>query len=462
MNVFNESSALLEHFEFVKGALSSSASRTDFWIIRHKQSRQKYMLKIFVNSIKGERVKQAYERQEHEVKVYATLNHYLIQQENVRNILFYSGYGTILFRQLIDFVWESRPNNLSRKEIEHNLMQITRYMARKISKRSTRIDTVPEIVEPHFINPKSLIYSYIVTEYISYQKDFGDFIDEYKKLTVPVICNYMAVICTTLFQMAQIGINQNDLHFGNILINLSPNKFGPNEYFQRIHLLVFANKTYIVDNPYTPLIYDFDRASIHAQHTDFLTQYKFGGNCPNFHEKRDFVRFICCAYHALHEYTSESKEHTTVIQKFADKMLDTLVSNSKIRVIMRNDEMDCYLEKPDKEDSFQCDKAIEHYVAQNNQILSFFLKHSNLEHVSTSALLKKDSQALRIVTRRLESNFYKKGEEYLYLVKNIQFVGYFSKTQRETLIQNVYNRLYSVSKSVSKSPNKKSNSFAKQ
>jgi len=455
MNVFNESSALIENFEFVKGTLASSASRTDFWVIQHKESRKKYMLKVFVNSIKGERVKHAYERQKHEVQVYATLNHYLIQQENVRNILFYSGYGTILFRQLVDFVWASRPNNLSRKEIEHNLMQITRYMTRKISKRPTRIDARPEMIDPHFINPKSLIYSYIVTEYISHQKDFGEFIDEYKKLTVPVICNYMAVICTTLFQMAQIGINQNDLHFGNILVNLSPNKYGPEQYFQRIHLLVFANKTYIVDNPYTPLVYDFDRASIHAKDTEFLTQYKFGGNCPDFHEKRDFVRFICCAFHVLNEYTSESKEQTNTIQQFADKMLDTLVLNSKIRTFMRNDEIDCYLKKPDKDDSFQCDEAIQNYIVRNDQTLAFFFKHSNFEHVSTAAVLKNNYQTLRVITQRLESNFYRKGEEYTYLTKNIQFVGYFSKSQRETLIQNIYNQLYSPLKSVSKSSSKK-------
>jgi hypothetical protein len=122
---------------------------------------------------------------------------------------------------------------------------------------------------------------------------------------------------------------------------------------------------------------------------------------------------------------------------------------------MRNDEIDCYLKKPDKDDSFQCDQAIEHYIVRNDKTLAFFFKHSNFEHVSTAALLRNDSQTLRVITQRLESNFYRKGEEYTYLTKNIQFVGYFSKSQRETLIQNIYNQLYSPLKSVSKSSSKK-------
>jgi hypothetical protein len=434
------SSALIRDFEFVKGTMSTSASHTDFWIIRNRQNKKRYMLKLFVNQIKGEHTR-VFERQNHEVRTYAALKTYLIEQEQVRNILYYYGYGSEIFRNLVEFVYRSRETRLTKKEIEHNLIQITRFIIGPKAIRTTRIDDKP--VGPlekkeHFYNPKAMVYSYIITEYVEGREDFADLLRKTSILNAQIISRYMAIILTTLYQMSQLGINQNDLHFGNIFINRT--SYGPDEYFQRVYLLVFANKTVIVDNPYTPLIYDFDRASIYNRKLSFLEGYKHGGNCPEYHEKRDFIRALCCLY----KYMQRRPEYS--VRLFSEKMMETLFIDDAARSFIRGYEgSSCHLSISEK-DSVQCLKKIQEFIIDLPEILAFFFEHAKFETVSTRALYKNEKPAVQTIIRRLNEwglkNVRSEEKQYLYLVRNIQFISKCSKEMKTTITNNLFTALH--------------------
>lgn len=444
-------SRLIDNFVFIRGFKTSSGSRTDFWLIKHIHTGKKYMLKLFVESQKGLYTK-VYERQQHEVKTYESLQKYLIEGENVRNILHYYANGSELFRNLLEFVYQGckeNGNNLTREEIGHNLLQNVRFMLKQIKKKyNVRVDKRPnrelEKFKDYF-NPKTFIFSYIITEYITNQVSFSEYLYKYSP-NKKQISKYMSVICTTLFQMSQLGINQNDLHFGNILMKMNMNTFEANKYFQKVYLIVFENKTFIVDNQYTPLIYDFDRASIYNDPFEVMKNYTFGGNCIYYDEKRDFVRALCCLYRELVDIQKPS------LLEFAKHMIHTLIKDKTYRDIIYDykpnqennigDNPSCHLptNQTDKANSFQC-FPLKNVLVPLPEILSFFFNISEFKSVKTKLLFENNPQAIQTVVKEMNRwglNKLQPMERRLYITKNIQFVTKCSIKSQEKIIENIY------------------------
>lgn len=296
---------LLNEFEFVEGFEKVSGSKTDIWVIRQKGTQQKYLMKVFVNLDESGNHPESYHLLKNELKVYQLLTSELIQKNHIRNIVPIRAIETVHAEELIRFV--ARSSKIPETVIRDNLIVNTLYMLER-SDDKKRID---EYQEPNFFNTMfnlgqslsstlhldSIKYSFFITRFIDGSQDIGTYLEDPEFSTdILQVWRCLSIALLTVYHLARIGINQNDLHFGNILLSKASYYGGVDQMdipmYKKSYLLVFENQTVIVQNEYTPFVFDFDRASILNQHVVTLDDYENVGNCPKFHEKRDLIRFL--------------------------------------------------------------------------------------------------------------------------------------------------------------------------
>lgn len=423
---------LSDEFEFVKGFPKKSASRTDFWKIRRKTDGEEFAIKVFVESEDGVQPKQ-YALLKHEVRTYKLLKKHLIDAENVRNIIPIYAIGTITFNDIVQLIMSSPNNNLTRFQISQNLLQNTKYMTRASNKRIV-IDMTPNHdTEFRTADIERFHYAYMVTPYLNCS-DFIKFLTKTKNLSTRQLCRYMAVICTTIYQMSAIGVNENDLHLGNIL--MSDQVFGPTKYHSQIYLLVFNKTTYIIDNPYTPYVYDFDRAAIDGKYISQLEYAVKGGNCTTYHEKRDFIRLLC----GLYKWIPYMRSYDDMLVELQDAILHVLIKDKRLQSAVKYADPACWLTH--KNSSVQCDdKLLLEGMASTESILRFFFNNSDFKTVPTKKLYENHKESLTFIHKNFcMKNHWKirdKTDVQRYVTTNIQFVGKFNTSEKYKIIHNI-------------------------
>jgi len=340
-----------------QGLGKSSASKTDIYIA--EKDHRLYIIKLFVKEIKkgkGHTIQMG-EDYLHELMIYQRLTQELISNSllQIRNIVPLTESLQYTFHELLEKLNKDlKSPTLSSHKILRNLVDNTLFMIHesrtrvKINQQST-FDQPLDMNLLHNFGPTHLDilstkYMGIVTPKMD-QCSFSTFFQE-KIKTIPEFMDYLFLILITQLAMSEIGINQNDLHWGNILVDhqyLAPHQ-------TRHYLLVYKGFLIWIDKPSTPYIYDFDRASIQGKYIQHLRYLKHGGNCPTFHKNRDLLKTLCCSYHAC-MYKSKT---IPIFGMIAQTIMKDLILSSKIRKNIALSNASCWMATVGQKDSILC------------------------------------------------------------------------------------------------------------
>lgn len=424
----------LNDFIFLEGLGKSSASKTDIWKLKSKKDGKIYIMKLFINTVDGKTHPRYYKLLKHELIIYDMLRKKLINEKNSKNILFYETIGVTNFEKLFSFVDKSKYNTLNKKELLHNFVVNNRFML-GLEKSRVRINSKPDT---HIFfsnvfyeyNIKTFTYSYIITPLM--EKDFSDFLYDYKiKWTLKKLCKYMSIILSTVYQISSTGINQNDLHFGNIF--LSNTIHGPTKWHSKNYVLIINNKVFMVDLEYTIYIYDFDRSAVKNKYIKELSSKRMGGNCPEFHTKRDFLKIICGLYQHL-KYINTTDMN---LEKFRKFLIQKFIKSSKLRDAIDYDP-GCFLSEDGN--SLQCNgKLLDSGMVSVQELLKFFFETSDFKTVSMKKIISRNKTSLNKIVEHLKQNKWK-GDILKYITNNIQFIGNISITDKNLFIMNVFSK----------------------
>ena len=355
--------SILDQFTLIQGFDSSSASRTDIWEAKDNKTGAPFIFKAFVTQY------HVTDRREekttadvplsadlllHELNTYKALRTALIDNPliNCRNILCIAGDGEFDAIDLKNFLLKN--STLSSRNIQLNIYNNLLFLLRLSDSHDRKaIDTI--VKNPRTIQLGDLQipfgnvdmirldypirYHCMITPKIDRQS-LSDAIEEGKVINLSNLMRYLFVIAVTILMMSSVGVNQNDLHWGNIL--LSKSYYGPSPLHKRKYLLIFDDKVLLIDNPRIPILFDFDRAAIQNVRVPDLEaddMYSMGGNCPNFHRKRDFLKFLCCIWH----YCNILQKRDPAAQTVQKEIMNTLVFSESIRSAITSSHRACWL-----------------------------------------------------------------------------------------------------------------------
>ncbi|MFO0089913.1 MAG: hypothetical protein ACK518_03850, partial [bacterium] len=348
----------MNNFRIIQGFASNSASPTD--ILEGDFFGQNCIAKIYIDRINFSsdygatwRIEQlgTAELLNHEADVYVFLKNKLVVDFNMRNILSLSQVYEFTFNEYLDLLINSLnlvsrgSKNLAYNSIIRNSMNMLKYLVTPLTRyRKSLTDfmslhfarsLLPDIVSGsggNRIQMKHNIYRCLITPKINQQtltKYFSDnaglFYGNQSKFM-----NIMFVIFATIACMAKVGVNQNDLHWGNILFDT--NYFGRTRFHLRKYIIIYGNKMMLVDLPGTPIIYDFDRSVVNGIPIPRLQQYEFGGNCQQFHKNRDILRTICNMYKHVNSLFSHRAEFNNI----RNHILNNVILSSTLRTSIQD------------------------------------------------------------------------------------------------------------------------------
>jgi hypothetical protein len=368
-------SSWLNRFQLVEGFKSSSASRTDIWEVKDTQTGSRYIFKSFVSEF------QTFDRRSsriipqiplsadlliHELNVYRSLRTRLIDppEVNARNVLCIAGDGQFDAKELFEFVQKNRPE-LSRANIQYNIYENLLFLLRLSKTRNRESITLkrstPTIQKKDLEIPFGNVDVVRLDLPIQYRCFFtpkidrlslADAIENGTIRSLDACMRYVYLLFVTLLLTSSVGVNQNDLHWGNIL--LSQNYYGPNAYHKRVYFLVFNDRLILIDNPYIPFLYDFDRAAIQNKIIPALEEnkdmYSRGGNCPRYNPKRDFVKMLCCLWHYLRILSRVDATART----YQNEIMTLLIRDETVRQAIRNSHDACWMTTADDSNSVLC------------------------------------------------------------------------------------------------------------
>lgn len=403
---------LSDRYRILKGFPSKSGSRTDIMVIQDKVDNKDYIFKIFVedyilNTPNGRYHKKTIDQETliHEIRMYKTIKEHIIIPFNVRNILCISGDGTFNKKEYFNLIQKS--TDLAPRQIENNIIENTLFMLSYSDKRQP-IDTKIPMENIKFrrhtwFNNQSwidwtqpIVYHCIITpriQSLNLQKVVQEGMQT-RMLNANRFMNYMFIILLTEFIMSSFGLNQNDLHWQNILMD--DKYFGPSDKHKLTYLLVYNNTILLVDNPYIPYIYDFDRTAMRNKYFKFLDNKSFvsGGNCPTYHSKRDFIRTLCMIYSMIDDTASDVPEFQEI-----QKDIFSFIPNSRIQNIIRKDlKTSCWLEDIDNV-SVSCKPNLLKDIASSDVILNWALSKTEYKRFTLDELLD-------IEQKKKESSYY--------------------------------------------------------
>ena len=277
----------------LKGYSSNSASPTDIWELIDDDTKEIYIAKIYVRkylSVKGNMITHPPSLLlDSEAAIYTLLK----ERVDPTNACFFIKFaGSVLFDtpRLANCVYAAvgDPGLMYR-----NLYNNTMYMlgvTKKLGRKSITDGSGP------ISYANALKYKKEVEEFQRRKMEFGAIFTE--KLEQVTLNEYLknavggpksriiGLVVYAVYVLSTLGINQNDLHWGNILVQ--------KDKLQVPFFVLFQNKVYRYETPDLPVIYDFDRAVVKGERPNAeLEKYKHGGNCPSFHRNRDVFKAIC-------------------------------------------------------------------------------------------------------------------------------------------------------------------------
>jgi hypothetical protein len=383
-------------FDMVGGFDSNSASKSDIWEAIDKRTQKPVIFKAFIlehyeqrpdgtlESVRG-KMDDDLGLMYHEIRTYKSLREQVILPYNARNILCAVGEGDFSSSQLYQFIKNSPHVKLSDNAINQNLLFNAKFLldvGRAREKRSsittTHRDSLPPLqradLQIELTNgskirlDKPIRYGCIITPKLK-QTTLGKLVEE-DALSAKEFANYLFIVMVTIWIMASKGVNQNDLHWWNIL--LDDTYFGPNEKHKRKYLMVYNDRVILIDNKFIPYIYDFDRAAVARQIVPPLVGKKYlskGGNCPRFHPLRDFAKTVCNIYKSLEGAVQSGNAALRAIQ---DDALYKLVKSDFLRDGIRNSTQSCWMTSGDT--SLMCsDSTLDQGLARPEEMVEWCL-----------------------------------------------------------------------------------------
>jgi len=375
--------------KIIQGIPSHSASKTDLYSGIYREHGMEYpvILKLFVDQYQfNHQMYSIGKEYMHELSIYQYLTRELVlnpilQIRNIIPLVTYVEYNYVdLLRKL------EQDLSLNRNVIEYNLLKNTFYMLGISSQRHRQKINQERTVIP----PLSNIDNYVIsngtlnllhTHYVGIVTpkmqmcSFADYIAKGHIQSNSDFMEYLFIILMTLYAMANKGINQNDLHWGNIIMDQRYKR----QYQLKPYFIVYEKKLIFIHKPYTPYIYDFDRATIQHKYLKMLQGYQKGGNCPTFHAKRDLLKTICCAYHAANTFS----------RSLALSILDHLVLSPSLRTKIIQTNTSCWLTTLSGTDSILCDsRELVHSIPSWTYCLHWVLSQGGFSVWDTSIFFR--------------------------------------------------------------------------
>jgi hypothetical protein len=398
---------LSDYFRIVQGIPSKSASASDIFIVKDLRNNKVYFLKMFIDhytlntktptKIKMEtRITIDTEQLVREIRFYKTLRERIIIPHNVRNLICIQGDGAFTTTEYMDLVLKS--TKLTANQVARNVKENTLFMLYQAENREP-IDIVrPEssFTEDNYamsVNSwvnfsQPFFYRFMITPKIqSLSLDKGLVKELDRGMNAKGFMNYMFILFLTQYIMSCYGLNQNDLHWGNILLDDS--YFGSSSLHRKNYLLVYNEEILLIQNRYILFMYDFDRSVKQGEFFSVLNDPNLisGGNCPDYHPKRDFIRTLCNIYRFIRD---ESKSNVSEFSEIQSDILTKFISNPHIRDLIKKDhhqnQNSCLLQDFDKV-SLSCKPNLLKEVASNFSILNWSLSKTDYKRFTISELL---------------------------------------------------------------------------
>lgn len=413
------------------GYESNSASPTDIIECENVEDNITLIGKVFINEI-GIIHKNTQEHQmkynniflEREVMIYTFILNKLIIPYNMRNLLSIYDTVNITFNKFANWLYNSI--NLNQDNVYYNLLRNTKFLLRlpeirkyrrpSLTQENDKIPTENDLFvrydKNNIIRLDKTKYTILFTPKIN-QLSLKNFVISNKEILHPTeFMNYMFVLFTTIKQLSDKGINQNDLHWGNILMN--NDEFNNDVLFQKKYFYVYNDKVLIIDNDFTLIIYDFDRAVIKNENIKELEQYARAGNCSKFHPKRDVTKNICSMYHYIESYLLEHnfEQYSNILNDIENKIIKS--RESKMFDILTDEEnIHCWFEQ-EGQLSLLCDNySLDNDIIDIDSIINWIFSYTSFEKINIELL---NHNFVKKVTRQFES-----GDINSWLNPNIQF-----------------------------------------
>lgn len=428
----------MEEFSFVTGFEADSASPTDIWKIRKKSDGTLYILKLFVTSNYTRLLL-------HEQRVYEYLTDVVVRESNARNFLPLECYGQTDYEHLFNML--KRSKQLSAISFQNNFRYNTMCLILQSEKKKERLKINDQYQfpseTPHTMKWKGntidfitdISYGFICTPYIENIK-FATFVND-EVPDISELINYLFIIFVNIHLMEVAGVNQNDLHWGNIM--MAKKYYGFTEYHQKDYLIVTNSSIILVDNEYTPIMFDWDRSAIHGEYMTELDGYKYAGNCPEFAAKRDSLKTICSIYHYAERRIKYAKTpaEKQMFRTFRDEMMDELILSNSLRVAVADkSNRSCYFET-NTGVSTLCKEADLNKVADMSTIVYFFLQRSSYKVIDFSVTELSEDFIRPFIPHK------NKDSKDDYILANIQYIGKFTEEQKKDTFKKVKNGLKS-------------------
>jgi hypothetical protein len=421
--------------------LTDTDSRSDIWLVKNKEINYDCIMKVSFRSVtmvssSGKTF--TYEPSTgklltHEISIYQYILANLIQKRNVRNIL------RIVDAVLLDGESEFKflqTTGLPRNQLQQNIVDNFNFMLGFTSER-TRIDkksskSLQEVdlkgplatgvakVQAQADYSKPMQLQALVTPKI--QGSFDQFVFS-RKLSSWEFMRYMFILFTTLTELAVQGINQNDMHFGNVLVDKT---FTGGSEFNKNYVLVFNQKCILVDLPYTLFIYDFNLSTCTLEMGKMIKpvldkpDYKRKGICPNFHPKRDFFRLLCSMYHFIQTMKKQKAydpEDEKVFGQIQSEIISRLFLNETIRKKVIEEDSNCWFVNVDGISLLCNDSALDSGLVGVNDILEWCFQYTCWNENVIRVIDIEDG-----ILMDSEQTMLKKHISYNQLQNNIQFV----------------------------------------
>lgn len=366
--------------KFINGLSSNSSSKTDILIATELNT--EYIVKLYIESYNNVKLSDSV-LYDHEIQIYKYLTDNLVNNINIQNRNILPIHNVIrmnfndYYQQLKkDFVDTNIINELLlKRNVIINILFMLNYIEKRINInnqyklndnkiKNINVNKFPKIERNgKIINLKNIELVGLITPKIK-SLTFIEYLMK-ENIKIKELYDYIFLILTTLYSMSNLGINQNDLHWKNILMSdtvLDKNK-------SKNYLLLFDEYIIPIQLKYNPLIYDFDRAIEKQKYMKELNDYKRGGNCPTFNRKRDLLKTICHLYHYL-KYREKNRE--------ANNLLNKLIISEELKTVIKYTKINCWLTTRNGENSYLCRQNLENEIIDWEECLSYIFKKTNL------------------------------------------------------------------------------------
>jgi hypothetical protein len=452
---------MLNRFKLLNARPSASASPTDIWEVQEKKTNEEYIAKIFIEQVFNIEKNNFVEPTtsvllNHEINVYQYLKEQLIEDRNVRNILRIIDTAEFDFEEAFKVIERSnivKQKNLTSNQIVRNLLNNCRYMlfrppgGRKAVTTSTTLNA-PISEDEHIVNGLELFrvkFKSILTPVIRGGSLSSMLIKNEKTIPPWIFMRYMYVLFTTLSAMSDSGVNQNDLHFGNVLVD--ENFAGGPEFRKRYFLISPSEDALLIDNDLTLFIYDFDRAAIRGgkgKYTEQLNRVRRGGNCPEFHPKRDFLKILCLMYHFLNQTNFNSK-YKKRFERIKNEIMDKLITSSVIRKAILLENGACWLQTAEN-DSIHCDaELLNSGMLEGGDIMNWCFRYcswqKNVVRFKNDRLCPNEVKLINQFSSDLPNARLKEA-----IYHNTQFISEFETQKKNQILQKILNIILELRK----------------